>query len=159
MKKLYDVEIIELQTTESSEFVEILWTALNPEGVVDRNRSLLIDPIIKSYYENWGQEDDIGYAAIVKGKMVGAIWSRIKSCVTKEYATYPEIGIGVLADYQNLGIGTRLLEKLIMKCRGKYPGLRLGVNGKAIRVLSFYGKFGFTEYDKYDGSPQLQLTF
>ena len=91
--------------------------------------------------------------------MIGTIWSRIKECVTREYAEYPELGIGVLPEYQDKGIGSLLLPTLIETCRAKYPGIRLGVNEKAVRVLSFYNKFGFIEYDKYHGSPQLQLTF
>ena len=159
MKKLNDIEIVDLLTTESAEFMEILWTALNPEGVTGRNRCILNDPIIKSYYDDWGRADDIGFAAIKDDKMVGAVWSRIKACVTNKYSEYPELGIGVLPEYQNLGIGTLLFETLIKICREKYPGLRLGVNEKATRVLSFYSKFGFIEYDKYKDSPQLQLTF
>ena len=159
MYKSLDVEIIDLHTTESKEFMEIFWTALNPEGVKGRTRDILNDPIIKEYYENWGLDDDIGYTAIIDGKMIGAIWSRIKSCVTKEYSNYPELGIGVLAEYQSNGIGSLLLKSLINTSSEKYPGIRLGVNEKATRVLSFYKKFGFVEYDKYNGAPQLQLTF
>lgn len=152
-------KIINLLTTESQEFKEILWTALNPDGVTGRTRDILNDPIIKPYYENWGLDDDIGFAAIKDIKMVGAIWSRIKSNVTSEFSDYPELGIGVLSKFQNKGIGSILMKSLIEECRNKYPGLRLGVNEKATRVLSFYNKFGFTEYDKYNGSPQLKLTF
>ena len=159
MNKLNGIEIVDLLTTESTEFMEILWTALNPEGVTGRNRNILNDPIIKSYYDDWGRADDIGFAAIKDDKMVGAVWSRVKVCVTKEFSEYPELGIGVLPDYQNKGIGTLLLKALIRTCRKKYPGIRLGVNKKATRVLSFYSKFGFIEYDTYKGSPQLQLTF
>ena len=159
MSKLDDVKVVELPNTESPEFMEILWTTLNPDGVTGRKRSILKDPMIKPYYENWGQADDLGYGAVIEDKMVGAIWSRIKSCVTREYGEYPEMSIGVLPDYQNMGIGTLLLTTLIDTCQGKYPGIRLGVNPKAVRVLSFYGKFGFIEYDKYNGSPQLRLKF
>jgi len=154
-----ETEILPLLSTQTEEFMEILWTALNPDGVTGRTRSILGDPIIKPYYEEWGQPDDIGFAAMKEGKIVGAIWSRIKECVTREYAEYPELGLGVLPEYQNMGIGSLLLNTLIENCRKKYPGLRLGVNEKAVRVLSFYNKFGFIEYDNYRGSPQLKLTF
>ncbi|MBA3027821.1 MAG: GNAT family N-acetyltransferase [Desulfobacteraceae bacterium] len=159
MKHLKDIDIIQLYSTQSDEFMEILWTALNPDGVSGRTRSILNDPAITAYYENWGKPDDIGYAAVKDGIMIGAIWSRIKDCVTAEHAEYPELGIGVLPEYQDAGIGSALLRKLIKTCRGKYAGIRLGVNEKADRVLSFYWKFGFMEYDKHNGSPQLQLTF
>jgi GNAT superfamily N-acetyltransferase len=159
MDKPSGIEITRLTTTQSDEFMEILWTALNPDGVTGRTRSILYDPIIKPYYEDWGYPDDIGYYASKDGKMIGAVWSRIKSCVTNEYKDYPELSIGVLPDYQNMGIGSLLLKTLIDYCQGKYPGIRLGVNAKAIRVLLFYDKFGFAEYAKYNGSPQLQLTF
>ena len=69
------------------------------------------------------------------------------------------MGIGVLPEYQDMGIGSLLLNTLIETCRKKYPGLRLGVNEKAIRVLSFYNHFGFVEYDKYHGAPQLKMSF
>ncbi len=159
MRILNDIEIVPLVSTQTEEFLEILWTALNPDGVTGRIRSILNDSVIRSYYENWGKPDDIGFAAIKEGKMIGAIWSRIKECVTKEHAEYPELGIGVLPEYQNMGIGSLLMKTLIKACQMNYPGLRLGVNEKAVRVLSFYHKFGFTEYDNYRGAPQLQLTF
>lgn len=82
-------------------------------------------------------------------KMIGAEWSRIKNCVAAQYAEYPEYTIGVLPDYQNNRVGSALLSMIIEACRGKYPGLRLGVNEKAVRVMSFYTKFGFVEYNKY----------
>lgn len=154
-----DIEIAPLLSTQTEEYMEILWTALNPDGVTGRARSILKDPSIRLYYEDWGKPDDIGFAAIKDGEMVGAIWSRIKGCVTREYAEYPEMGLGVLPEYQNMGIGSLLMKNIIGSCRKRYPGLRLGINGKAVRVLSFYNKFGFIEYDKYHGSPQLQLTF
>lgn len=159
MTIISDIEIVPLLSTQTEEFMEILWTALNPDGVTGRTRSILKDPIIRPFYEDWGKPDDIGFAAIKEGKMVGVIWSRIKECVTREYAEYPEMGIGVLPEYQDMGIGSLLLNTLIETCRKKYPGLRLGVNEKAIRVLSFYNHFGFVEYDKYHGSPQLKLSF
>ena len=159
MKKIKGIKIVELLTTERPEFMEILWTALNPDGVTGRSRSILNDPMIKPFYKKWGKPDDIGFAAVKEGEMFGAVWCRIKECVTREYAEYPELGIGVLPEYQNMGIGSLLLKILIENCRKTYPGLRLGVNEKAVRVLSFYNTFGFIEYDNYRGSPQLKLTF
>ena len=154
-----EIKIVDLHTTESPEFMKILWTVLNPDGVPGRNISILYDPIIKQYYEKWEKPHDIGFAAKKGDKMIGAIWCRVKQCVTKKFADYPELGIGVSPEYQNMGIGSSLLKTLIEGCRNNYPGLRLGVNEKAIRVLSFYHKFGFKEYDKFNGSPQLHLTF
>ena len=148
-----------MSNTQNPEFIEILWITLNPDGVTGRERSILNDSSIKEYYENWGQSDDLGHIAIVDGKMVGAVWSRIKSCVTEKFKDYPELGIGVLPKYQNMGIGSILLKRQIELCRGRYRGIRLGINEKAIRVLSFYENFGFIEYEKYKGHPQLQLTF
>lgn len=152
-------DILKLRSTKSDEFMEILWTALNPDGVTGRTRDLLYDPMIKPYYENWGRPDDVGFAAVKDGKMVGAAWCRKKDCVTKLYQAYPELSIGVLTAYQNQGIGTQLMKTLIRACRKKYPGIRLGVNEKAVRVLSFYDTFGFSVYDHFHGSPQLQMTF
>ena len=83
MKKIKDIKIVDLITTESPEFMEILWTALNPDGVTGRTKSILNDPTIKPFYKKWGKPDDIGFAAIKEGQMIGAIWSRIKECVTR----------------------------------------------------------------------------
>lgn len=159
MSVMLDIKIVDLLNTDSEEFLEILWTALNPDGVIGRTRDILNDPIIKAYYENWGSPDDIGFAAIDDGKLIGAIWCRIKNCVTDTYSNYPELCIGVLPNYQNKGVGSLLLKTLINASSKKYPGLRLGVNEKAKRVILFYSKYGFVEYDKYKGAPQLQLTF
>ena len=159
MTSINKIEIVPLLTTQSEAFMEILWTALNPDGVTGRTRQILKDPIIRSYYEDWGKPGDTGFAALKNSRMVGAAWSRIKECVTREHADYPELGIGVLPQYQGKGVGSLLLSNLIKASRKKVPGLRLGVNEKAIRVLAFYRSFGFVEYDKHHGSPQLKLSF
>jgi GNAT superfamily N-acetyltransferase len=154
-----DIRIEPLVSTQTGEFMEILWAALNPDGVTGRTRSIFNDPVIKLYYEDWGRQDDMGFTAVAECRMIGAVWSRMKECVTEKYPEYPELGIGVLPEFQGMGIGSLLLETHIESCRERYPGLRLGVNEKAVRVLSFYRKFGFIEYDRFHGSPQLQLTF
>jgi GNAT superfamily N-acetyltransferase len=159
MKDINAIEIVPLLSTQTDEFVEILWAALNPDGVTGRTRNILDDPIIQPYYKNWGKTDDTGFAALKEGRMVAAVWSRIKECVTKKYAEYPELGIGVLPEFQGRGIGSLLMKTIIETCRKKYPGLRLGVNEKAVRVVSFYKHFGFVEYDNYYDSPQLKLSF
>ena len=85
MSILLDIKIVDLTTTENKEFIKILWTALNPDGVTARTRDILNNPIIKPFYTKWGKPDDIVFAAIKNDKMIGAIWSRIKESVTRDY--------------------------------------------------------------------------
>lgn len=150
--------IEELKSTESTQVLEILWTALNIPGA-GRKRSILYDPAIRAYYKDWGRAGDRGFAAVSNDHFIGAAWCRIKGDVSGMFPHYPELVIGVLPEYQNAGTGSLLMKKLIEASRGCFPGLRLGIHPKNERIITFYERFGFEIYDYNNKAPQMIVHF
>jgi ribosomal protein S18 acetylase RimI-like enzyme len=155
---MQNITFKELTGTNDTIFYDLLWIAINIPGT-GRERSMIYDPMIKPFYQDWGQPDDHGYFALLENNIAGVIWSRIKECVTGNYTDYPEIGMAVYPLYQNKGIGSLLLNKLIETSKNKYPGLRLGVNHLNTRARNFYEKHGFVTYDVYNTAPQMKISF
>ncbi|MGE4062090.1 MAG: N-acetyltransferase family protein, partial [Rhodospirillaceae bacterium] len=54
-----------------------------------------------------------------------------------------DIGMTLLPEYREMGLGTKLLEGLIKKSRGKYETLVLWVFKKNKRARNLYKKMGF----------------
>lgn len=52
-------------------------------------------------------------------------------------------GIGLLPEFRDMGLGTRLMAGLLKMCRGKFDFLYLEVFGKNQRARKLYEKMGF----------------
>jgi GNAT superfamily N-acetyltransferase len=102
-------------------------------------RSLLRDPTIARYVENWGiRSGDSGLIALVEGAPVGAAWLRCFPASEPGYGfvdeTTPELSIAVLPAHRGKGIGSHLLERLLqgvystsLSCDPANPSWRLYV--------------------------------
>ncbi len=69
------------------------------------------------YVENFGQENDLGFAAELNGEVIAAAWARILADPALPGfgnldEDTPELTIAVEPAYRGQGIGTRLLEEL-----------------------------------------------
>lgn len=53
------------------------------------------------------------------------------------------LGIGLLPEYREMGLGTKLMAGLLKACRGKFDILYLEVFGKNKRAQKLYRKMGF----------------
>ena len=112
------IEIRPISLEDASFHREMTYVALwDPPDRERRPRSVLDNPKIKAYYENWGKPTDIGYIAEYDNKRVGFAACRIKESVTEEYKEYPELGIAVLPEVQGIGIGDKLLSQLISEAK------------------------------------------
>jgi ribosomal protein S18 acetylase RimI-like enzyme len=93
---------------------EALW---DPPTGPRRPRSVMSNPLIAAYVENWGSlGTDLGFLAIAgEGTVAGGILSRLLVPPLQGGAFYddqtPQLGIAVFPAFQNQGIGTSLFRR------------------------------------------------
>jgi GNAT superfamily N-acetyltransferase len=135
---------------------EMLYLALFvPPGEPPPPRSLLRDPALARYVEDWGiRSGDSGLIALVDGALVGAAWLRCFPASEPGYGFVdertPELSIAVLSAHRGKGIGSRLMERLLqgvhsasLSCDPANPSWRL------------YVRFGFEPLP--DGRTMLRI--
>ncbi|MBN2764724.1 MAG: GNAT family N-acetyltransferase [Paludibacteraceae bacterium] len=143
------INIRPLEIYETSFLNEMLYHAVFvPEGEPALPRSIVHEPFIAAYTQNWGQSDtDIALLALANDMPVGAIWVRNFTEANKAYGfvseDIPEMAMALLPLYRNRGIGRRLLHEMINTLRGRnVRALSLSVD-KANYAYVFYQKSGF----------------
>jgi len=110
-------------------------------------KSVIDNPDIKQYIEEFGKKDDLCLVAEVDGKIVGAVWTRILDGELKGYGNIdsetPEIAISLYKDYRNRGIGTKLMNEMLILLKAKgYKKTSLSVQ-KDNYASAMYKKLGF----------------
>ncbi len=90
-----------------------------PPGKEPPPRAVLDRPEIARYARDWGRVDDIGFAAVedLTHRPVGAAWCRRLAGEDRGYGwiddRVPELSIAVRPEHCGLGIGTRLMTRLL----------------------------------------------
>jgi len=95
-----------------------------PPGFEPAPRSLLDEPEIRRYTDEWGaRPDDLGLVALADGEPVGAAWLRLFSAAEPGYGfvdeATPELSVALQAEFRGAGIGTRLLRALLDEARAR----------------------------------------
>ncbi|WP_304533155.1 GNAT family N-acetyltransferase [Faecalibaculum rodentium] len=88
-----------------------------PEGMQKPDRTVIHQPELALYVENFGQADDICLVADVQGKPVGAIWSRIMNDYGHVDEETPYLAIALFEEYRNQGIGTVLMKAMLPRLK------------------------------------------
>ena len=120
-----------------------------PEGVPAPPKSIINQPELQVYITDFGKKkDDIGLAAEIDNKPVGAVWVRIMNDYGHIDNDTPSFAISLHKDYRGLGIGTALMKEMlrILKDRG-YKQASLAVQ-KANYAVKMYQKTGFEIVDE-----------
>jgi tRNA (cmo5U34)-methyltransferase len=111
-------------------------------------RTVLDDPKLKVFYEDFGKPDDECLVVEVDNKVIGAVWTRILSGEVKGFGNIdqftPEFGISLFKEYRNKGLGTKLMERMLdlLKKKG-YIRASLAVQ-KDNYAVNMYQKVGFS---------------
>lgn len=114
-----------------------------PEGMQKPDRTIIHQPELALYIEDFGQPDDICLVADVQGKPVGAIWSRIMNDYGHVDEETPSLAISLFEDCRNRGIGTMLMKAMLQKLKeAGYRQVSLSVQ-KANYAMHMYEKAGF----------------
>ena len=115
-----------------------------PEGLSVPPKSIINQPELQVYITGFGtKKDDIGLAAEIDNKPIGAVWVRIMNDYGHIDNDTPSFAISLHKDYRGLGIGTVLMKEMlrILKDRG-YKQASLAVQ-KANYAVRMYQKTGF----------------
>ena len=150
--KQNDYLIRELKADEAGELDTFLYEAIFiPEGVEAPPRSIIEDPDLRVYTEDFGKKkDDHCLVAQFGDKIVGAVWVRIMNDYGHIDDDTPSFAISLLKEYRGHGIGTELMRSMLglLKKEG-YKKASLAVQ-KANYAVKMYEKVGFKTVDEND---------
>ena len=115
-----------------------------PEGVEPPPKSISSLPELQVYVSDFGrQKHDIALVAEIEGKIVGAVWVRIMQDYGHVDDETPSFAISVLKEYRNCGIGSALMNKMLIKLKSRsYNKASLAVQ-KENYAVRMYRKLGF----------------
>ena len=119
-----------------------------PEGMDKPPKSIIEQPELQIYIEDFGKKDDWCLVAEIKEKIVGAVWVRIMDDYGHIDDETPSFAISLYEEYRNLGIGTALMEAMLQFLREKgYKQTSLSVQ-KVNYAVCMYQKAGFEIIDE-----------
>jgi len=123
---------------------------------------VLAVPELAHYALGWPRPGDAGVIAEEEGEgPVGAGWWRFFPPEDPGFgyvdASTPELSIGVLAGWRRRGIGSRMLDALIVRARSEgLPALSLSVE-KDNYAADLYERAGFRRVSEVGGSWTMRL--
>jgi len=117
------------------------------EGEPPLPRTIIDEPRISVYIDNWGRPDDLCLVALADGKYAGAVWTRIHSGGIKGYGYIdeftPELSISLFKAYRGRGLGTALMQAMIQRLKVcGYSRVSLSVT-KENPACHLYRRLGF----------------
>ena len=137
--------IREMRTTEYSLLNDFLYEAIFvPEGVEAPPKSIINSPELQVYVSDFGtQKHDRALLAEVNEKVVGAVWVRIMNDYGHIDNMTPSFAISLYKEYRGQGIGTALMQKMLITLKNVgYKQASLSVQ-KANYAAKMYLKLGF----------------
>jgi ribosomal protein S18 acetylase RimI-like enzyme len=145
-----EIQLRILKQDETELLQDFLYEAIFvPEGVEPPDRSIIEQPELSIYYENFGDSDaDNCIVADDNGNVVGAVWTRIMNDYGHVDDETPSFAISLFKEYRGQGIGTKLMKSMLslLKEQG-YKKASLAVQ-KANYAVKMYKKVGFNIVDE-----------
>lgn len=144
-----------LKQEEYSLLEDFLYDAIFvPVGEEALPRSVLLEPSIQNYYQDFGRAHDYCLVAEQEGKLLGAVWARVLSGPVKGYGYVdehtPELAISVQNEFRGMGKGTALLRAMLdLLQRAGYGQTSLSVQ-KENPAADLYKRLGFTTLEEKD---------
>lgn len=144
-----DYQIREIIESEYPILTDFLYEAIFiPQGMDKPPKSIIKQPELQIYIEDFGKEDDACLVAEIKGRIVGAVWTRIMNDYGHIDDETPSFAISLYEEYRHLGIGTALMKAMLKLLKGKgYKQASLSVQ-KANYAVNMYRKVGFEVVDE-----------
>lgn len=142
--------IRELHPNEYSLLKEFLYLAIyQPDKTNLAPRSIIENPDLQVYIKDFGtKKDDYCFCAEVENKVVGAVWVRSINGYGSVDNDTVEFAISVFEEYQKMGIGTALMNKMLEHLNKlNYPKVSLAVQ-KENYAVRMYQKVGFEIVDE-----------
>ncbi|HEY9880561.1 MAG TPA: ACT domain-containing protein [Leptolyngbyaceae cyanobacterium] len=127
---------------------DIVWQMLMHAAHEQSLDAVKDQPELARYAAGWGRAGDMGVVALLDDQPVGAAWLRLWQGYNRGYGFVaegvPELAIAVLSEYQNQGIGTQLLSRLLYSAREWYSAVSLNVRADN-PVVRLYERLGFVK--------------
>lgn len=144
-----DYQIREMKENEYPLLSDFLYEAIFiPKGMDKPPKSIIEQPELQIYIEDFGKADDACMVAEIKDKVVGAVWTRIMNDYGHIDDETPSFAISLYEEYRHLGIGTALMKAMLKLLKGKgYKQASLSVQ-KANYAVNMYRKVGFEVVDE-----------
>ena len=144
-----DYKIREITRNEYPILSDFLYEAIFiPEGMDKPPKSIIEQPELQIYIEDFGKKDDWCLVAEIKEKIVGAVWVRIMDDYGHIDDETPSFAISLYEEYRNMGIGTALMRDMLELLKNKgYKQTSLSVQ-KANYAARMYQKVGFEVIDE-----------
>ena len=144
-----DYKIREIRKNEYSILSDFLYEAIFiPEGMDKPPKSIIEQPELQVYIEDFGKKDDWCLVAEIKEKIVGAVWVRIMDDYGHIDDETPSFAISLYEEYRNMGIGTALMRDMLEFLKDKgYKRTSLSVQ-KVNYAVRMYQKVGFEVVDE-----------
>lgn len=146
-----DYQIREIRKSEYPILSDFLYEAIFiPEGMDKPPKSIIEQPELQVYIEDFGKADDWCLVAEVKERIVGAVWVRIMNDYGHVDDETPSLAISLYEEYRHLGIGTALMKGMLELLKNKgYQQTSLSVQ-KANYAVGMYRKVGYEVIDEND---------
>lgn len=115
-----------------------------PQGVKPPDKSIINNEDLQVYIKDFGsKKDDICFLAEMNHEIVGAVWIRIMNDYGHIDDQTPSLAISVKKEYRGLGIGTKLMETMLVSVKHHgYQSVSLSVQ-KANPAVHLYQRLGF----------------
>ena len=109
------MHIRELRVDETELLKDFLYEAIFiPEGVAPPDKSIIYQPELSLYYEDFGSGlADNCLVAETDGKVIGAVWTRIMNDYGHVADDTPSFAISLYREYRGKGIGTEMMRKML----------------------------------------------
>lgn len=144
-----DYIIRKIRPDEYSILDDFLYEAIFiPEGVQPPPKSIIQQPELQVYVEDFGKKDDYCLVAESDNKIIGAVWVRIMSDYGHIDNNTPSLAISLYKEFRGHGIGTALLDSILSLLKSEnYKKVSLSVQ-KENYAYRMYLKAGFEVVDE-----------
>lgn len=147
------VEFREINEDDEELIWNIVYVTADMEKSGETIEQAKQNPDRRRYICDWGKPFDYGVVAETPApakKLIGLAWMRLLTYENKG-AGYiddetPELSIGLFKEYRNLGIGKKMMIRLIDDVRGKVDKICLSVRDYNTPAISLYETLGFGMY-------------
>lgn len=138
--------IRQFETEEYPILRQFLYLAIFvPTGQTPPPEEILDTPELRVYLEGFGTGPaDCAVAAQVGDQVVGAAWARIMNDYGHLYYDTPSLAISLLPEYRGMGLGKRLLSRLLeVLDKAGQSRVSLAVQKANRPAMELYQRFGF----------------
>ena len=131
-----------------------------PEGIAPPPYEIIFQPELQVYTRNFGESaHDRAFAALVNGRIIGAVWVRIMDDYGHLDADTPSFAVSLYPEYSGHGIGTVLMQTMLTELRqAGYRQASLSVQ-KENYAVRMYKKLGFRVVDENDSEYLMAYWF